>query len=156
MTASVDALQSQLHKALDFDQKKKQINDAKLRAVSQKVEYEAFEKMVAGAHLKPIKPKSQESAAISRQFAGYVSFSWCSIASTSSGRRARSCTEPSFPLSPRTLLRMSVTARCGIGGGQRCCLLAVSRDEHCRSLCEHTDRKIHARARAHTHTNTKY
>jgi len=72
MTASVDALQSQLHKALDFDQKKKQINDAKLRAVSQKVEYEAFEKMVAGAHLKPIKPKSQESAAISRQFAGYV------------------------------------------------------------------------------------
>ena len=72
MTASVDALQSQLHEALNFDQKKKQINDAKLRAVSQKVEYEEFEKMVAGAHLKPIKPKSQESAAISRQFAGYV------------------------------------------------------------------------------------
>ena len=72
MTASVDALQSQLHEALNFDQKKKQINDAKLRAVSQKVEFEEFEKMVAGAHLKPIKPKSQESAAISRQFAGYV------------------------------------------------------------------------------------
>ena len=69
---SVDALQGQLHEALNFDQKKKQINDAKLRAVHQKVEYEEFEKMVAGAHLKPIKPKSHESAAISKQFAGYV------------------------------------------------------------------------------------
>ena len=71
-TISVDALQSRLHSALNFDQKKAQVNDAKLRAVHQKVEYDEFEKMVAGAHLKPIKPKSQESAATSKQFSGYV------------------------------------------------------------------------------------
>ena len=72
MTASVDELQGKLHEALNFDQKKAQVNDAKLRAVHQKAEYEEFEKMVAGAHLKPVKPRSQESAAISKQFSGYV------------------------------------------------------------------------------------
>tara|TARA_B110001452_G_scaffold39126_1_gene29901 strand:+ start:99 stop:803 length:705 start_codon:yes stop_codon:yes gene_type:complete len=69
---SVDALQDKMHSALDFDQKKTQLNDAKLRAVAQKVEYEEFEKMVAGAHLKPVKPCSQESAGISKQFGGFV------------------------------------------------------------------------------------
>lgn len=69
---SVDALQDKMHSALDFDQKKTQLNDAKLRAVAQKVDYEEFEKMVAGAHLKPVKPCSQESASISKQFGGFV------------------------------------------------------------------------------------
>ena len=69
---SVDALQTKMQDALTFDQRKTQINDAKLRAVAQKVEYDEFEKMVAGAHLKPVKPCSKESADISKQFSGFV------------------------------------------------------------------------------------
>eukprot|EP00908_Phaeocystis_cordata_P009476 Transcript_20257.p1 GENE.Transcript_20257~~Transcript_20257.p1 ORF type:complete len:263 (-),score=101.13 Transcript_20257:83-796(-) len=72
MAASVDELQHKMHEALDFDQKKAQLNDAKLRAVSQKVEYSEFEKMVAGAHLKPVKPCSQQSGATSDEFSGFV------------------------------------------------------------------------------------
>ena len=72
MSVSVDALQTKMQDALTFDQRKTQINDAKLRAVAQKVEYDEFEKMVAGAHLKPVKPCSKESADISKQFSGFV------------------------------------------------------------------------------------
>ena len=58
--------------ALEHDQKKMQINDAKLRAVKQRVEYEDFEKLVLGAHLKPVKPRSQESADVSKPFEHFV------------------------------------------------------------------------------------
>lgn len=69
---SLDSLQRDMLQALDFDQKKTQLNDAKLRAVAQKVEYDDFEKLVKGAHLKPLKPRSQQSADISKQFDGFV------------------------------------------------------------------------------------
>mmetsp|Transcript_9346 Transcript_9346/g.25446 ORF Transcript_9346/g.25446 Transcript_9346/m.25446 type:complete len:269 (+) Transcript_9346:18-824(+) len=42
--------------ALDADRKKQEINDAKMRAVAQRVDYDQFVNLVAGAHLKPVKP----------------------------------------------------------------------------------------------------
>lgn len=68
----MDTLQRSLLGALEHDQKKTQVNDAKLRAVAQRVEYDDFEKLVAGAHLKPVKPRSAESAATSRPFDCFV------------------------------------------------------------------------------------
>ena len=70
--AALDTLQKDMLEALHDDQVKKQINDAKLRAVKQRVEYDEFEKLVAGAHLKPIKPKSDTLADIGKQFDGFV------------------------------------------------------------------------------------
>jgi len=70
--ASLDTLQQDMLGALEYDQKKQQVNDAKLRAVKQRVEYDDFERLVMGAHLKPIKPKSQELAAIGSSFDGFV------------------------------------------------------------------------------------
>jgi len=58
--------------ALDYDQKKQQVNDAKLRAVKQRVEYDDFEKLVLGAHLKPIKPKTQHGVDTSKPFDCFV------------------------------------------------------------------------------------
>lgn len=70
--ASLDTLQQDMLGALEYDQKKQQVNDAKLRAVAQRVEYDDFEKLVMGAHLKPIKPKSDDLNAIGRPFDGFV------------------------------------------------------------------------------------
>ena len=95
MAHDLSSLQSKIAGALDDDQKKKQVNDAKLRAVSQKSDYDVFCNLVAGAHLKPVKPRAAESvraapptlrqsaraslatwlppqAAISRPFEGFV------------------------------------------------------------------------------------
>lgn len=68
----MDSLQLGMAEALDEDQKRQQINDAKLRAVAQRVDYDEFCKMVSGAHLRPVKPCSKESAAISKPFEGFV------------------------------------------------------------------------------------
>ena len=70
--ASLDGLQQDMLSALEYDQRKQQVNDAKLRAVKQRVEYDDFANLVAGAHLKPIKPKSNDLAAISNAFDGFV------------------------------------------------------------------------------------
>ena len=70
--SSMDNLQREMLGALDYDQKKQQINDAKLRAVAQRVEYDDFEKLVLGAHLKPIKPKSQHGVDTSKPFDCFV------------------------------------------------------------------------------------
>ena len=68
----LDDLQRGMLDALDEDQVKKQLNDAKLRGVAQHVEYDDFEKLVKGAHLRPIKPRSTELDAIGRAFDGFV------------------------------------------------------------------------------------
>eukprot|EP00967_Tisochrysis_lutea_P154505 scaffold307058_cov39-Tisochrysis_lutea.AAC.1 len=68
----MDALQTSIAGALEADQKKTQINDAKLRAVSQRVDYDEFCKLVAGAHLKPVKPCSSDSRNISKPFDQFV------------------------------------------------------------------------------------
>merc|ERR1719446_1741134 len=68
----LDTLQKNMLDALHDDQVKKQINDAKLRAVKQRVEYDDFEKLVAGAHLRPIKPKSQDLDGVCKAFDGFV------------------------------------------------------------------------------------
>lgn len=70
--AALDTLQQDMLSALEHDQQKKQVNDAKLRAVAQRVEYDDFEKLVAGAHLKPIKPRSQVQADIGKAFDAFV------------------------------------------------------------------------------------
>ena len=70
--SSMDTLQRDMLGALDYDQKKQQINDAKLRAVAQRVEYDDFEKLVLGAHLKPVKPKSQHGMDTSKPFDCFV------------------------------------------------------------------------------------
>ena len=69
---ALDGLQRDMLDALHDDQVKKQINDAKLRAVKQRVEYDEFEKLVAGAHLRPIKPRSQTLDEVSKSFDGFV------------------------------------------------------------------------------------
>ncbi|KAL3917314.1 MAG: hypothetical protein SGPRY_006454 [Prymnesium sp.] len=69
---AMDSLQRDMLGALDFDQKKQQVNDAKLRAVAQRVEYDDFEKLVLGAHLKPVKPRSQHGADTSKPFDCFV------------------------------------------------------------------------------------
>lgn len=69
---AMDSMQRNMLGALDFDQKKQQVNDAKLRAVAQRVEYDDFEKLVLGAHLKPVKPRSQLSADTSKPFDCFV------------------------------------------------------------------------------------
>ena len=69
---ALDSLQQDMLGALEHDQRKKQVNDSKLRAVAQRVEYDDFEKLVAGAHLKPIKPRSQEQKDIGKAFDGFV------------------------------------------------------------------------------------
>ena len=43
----MDSLQSSMLGALEHDQRKQQVNDAKMRAVKQHVEYDDFEKLVA-------------------------------------------------------------------------------------------------------------
>lgn len=68
----MDAAQLGMVDALVAEQRKAQTNSAKLRAVAQRVEYDEFEKIVAGAHLKPVKPVSRESAAISKDFDFFV------------------------------------------------------------------------------------
>ena len=68
----MDGLQRDMLGALEHDQKKQQVNDAKLRAVAQRVEYDDFEKLVLGAHLKPVKPRSQHSADVSKAFDHFV------------------------------------------------------------------------------------
>jgi hypothetical protein len=68
----MDALQHSIAGALEAEQKKTQVNDAKLRAVSQRVDYDDFCKMVAGAHLKPVKPCSAGSRDISKPFDQFV------------------------------------------------------------------------------------
>jgi len=68
----MDTLQRSMLGALEHDQKKQQVNDAKLRAVAQRVEYDDFEKLVLGAHLKPVKPRSQQSADVSKHFDHFV------------------------------------------------------------------------------------
>ena len=68
----MDSMQRTMLGALEHDQKKQQVNDAKLRAVAQRVEYDDFEKLVLGAHLKPVKPKSQQSADTSKPFDCFV------------------------------------------------------------------------------------
>lgn len=69
---AMDALQHSIAGALEAEQRKTQVNDAKLRAVAQRVDYDEFCKMVAGAHLKPVKPCSAESRDISRPFDQFV------------------------------------------------------------------------------------
>ena len=69
---SLDTLQQDMLGALEHDQRKKQVNDAKLRAVAQRVEYDDFERLVAGAHLKPVKPRSQVQKDIGQAFDGFV------------------------------------------------------------------------------------
>merc|ERR1719440_204138 len=68
----LDTLQRSMLEALDEDQVKKQLNDAKLRGVAQHVEYDDFEKLVKGAHLRPVKPRSTELDAIGKAFDGFV------------------------------------------------------------------------------------
>lgn len=68
----MDTLQHSIAGALEAEQKKTQVNDAKLRAVSQRVGYDDFCKMVAGAHLKPVKPCSADSRNISKPFDQFV------------------------------------------------------------------------------------
>jgi len=68
----MDGLQTQMAGAMVSDQRKEQVNDAKLRAVGQRVDYDEFVKFVAGAHLKPVKPCSKQSAAISKPFEHFV------------------------------------------------------------------------------------
>jgi len=69
---ALDGLQKEMLGALEYDQRKKQVNDAKLRAVAQRVEYDDFEHLVAGAHLKPVKPRSQVQKDICKAFDGFV------------------------------------------------------------------------------------
>lgn len=68
----LDGLQKDMLEALHADQVKQQINDAKLRAVKQRVEYDDFEKLVMGAHLRPIKPRSDTLDGICKAFDGFV------------------------------------------------------------------------------------
>lgn len=56
-------LHAGMAEALDADRKKQEINDAKLRAVAQRVDYDQFCHMVAGAHLKPVKPIDKDGGA---------------------------------------------------------------------------------------------
>lgn len=70
--ASLDSMQKDMLEALHDDQVKKQINDAKLRAVKQRVEYDDFERLVQGAHLRPLKPKSDTLNEIGKNFDGFV------------------------------------------------------------------------------------
>ena len=69
---ALDTLQKDMLDALHDDQVKKQINDAKLRAVKQRVEYDDFEKLVMGAHLRPVKPRSDDLNGVSKAFDGFV------------------------------------------------------------------------------------
>ena len=58
--------------ALEHDQRKQQVNDAKMRAIKQHVEYDDFEKLVQGAHLRPIKPRSETLGNVCKPFDGFV------------------------------------------------------------------------------------
>ena len=69
---ALDSLQRDMVDALEHDQVRQQVNDAKLRAVAQHVEYDDFAKLVAGAHLKPVKPRSQQLADVCKPFDGFV------------------------------------------------------------------------------------
>lgn len=69
---ALDSLQKDMLDALQADQVKKQLNDAKLRGVKQRVEYDDFEKLVKGAHLRPVKPRTAELDEIGKQFDGFV------------------------------------------------------------------------------------
>ena len=69
---ALDGLQRDMLDALHADQVKQQLNDAKIRAVKQRVEYDDFEKLVAGAHLRPIKPRSQTLDEVGKAFDGFV------------------------------------------------------------------------------------
>ena len=69
---SLDGLQRDMLGALDEDQRKEQVNDAKLRAVAQHVEYDEFANLVAGAHLKPVQPRTPASSDVSKGFDGFV------------------------------------------------------------------------------------
>ncbi|KAJ1625451.1 hypothetical protein T492DRAFT_1039769 [Pavlovales sp. CCMP2436] len=63
-------LHTGMAEALDADRRKVEINDAKMRAVAQRVDYDQFCHMVAGAHLKPVKPLDKDAA--SRDFSYFV------------------------------------------------------------------------------------
>ena len=93
----MDALQEKMSAALVYDQKKTQTNDAKLRAVAQREDYDTFCKMVAGAHLKPVKPCSKESAEISKPFDFFVLPKYEGAASTPAGPAPPPATEPFVP-----------------------------------------------------------
>ena len=98
--SSLNALQKDMLAALDADQKKEQLNDAKLRAVAQKVEYEDFEKLVLGAHLRPVKPRSQKSADVSKPFAGFVMPKYDGASSSSAKAPPRAAAAPAAPTTP--------------------------------------------------------
>ncbi|KAG8463709.1 hypothetical protein KFE25_003982 [Diacronema lutheri] len=61
--ARIHELHAGMAEALDADRKKQEINDAKMRAVAQRVDYDQFCHLVAGAHLKPVKPIDKDTAA---------------------------------------------------------------------------------------------
>lgn len=61
--ARIRELHVGMAEALDADLKKREINDAKMRAVAQRVDYDQFCHLVAGAHLRPVKPLDKDAGA---------------------------------------------------------------------------------------------
>lgn len=61
-------LQVAMADAMEEDRQKKDVNDAKMRAVSQRVDYDQFCNMVAGAHLRPVKPLDKQAARLNGMF----------------------------------------------------------------------------------------
>ncbi|XP_020496645.1 coiled-coil domain-containing protein 103 [Labrus bergylta] len=57
------ALERELQGAIKSEQKYKRENEAKLRAVSQRVSYDQFRDLVLSCHLRPLEKKDKEGAA---------------------------------------------------------------------------------------------
>uniref|UniRef100_UPI0037E7C834 coiled-coil domain-containing protein 103 n=1 Tax=Semicossyphus pulcher TaxID=241346 RepID=UPI0037E7C834 len=56
------ALERELQGAIESEQRYKRENDAKLRAVSQRVSYSQFRDLVLSCHLRPLEKKDKDGA----------------------------------------------------------------------------------------------
>ncbi|XP_041634364.1 coiled-coil domain-containing protein 103 [Cheilinus undulatus] len=56
------ALERELQGAIESEQKYKRENEAKLRAVNQKVSYDQFRDLVLSCHLRPLEKKDKDGA----------------------------------------------------------------------------------------------
>ncbi|KAM6966493.1 dynein axonemal assembly factor 19 [Tautogolabrus adspersus] len=56
------ALERELQGAIESEQKYKRENEAKLRAVGQRVSYDQFRDLVLSCHLRPLEKKDKEGA----------------------------------------------------------------------------------------------
>ncbi|XP_070704783.1 coiled-coil domain-containing protein 103 [Pempheris klunzingeri] len=56
------ALESELQAAVESDRRRTRENDAKLRAVSQRVSYREFRDLVLTCHLRPLERKDKDGA----------------------------------------------------------------------------------------------